>query len=59
MTDDALDIILALIRQMEAAILELHQVRARVCDDSDRNAMNPLITAAEARLLAIKRRIIQ
>lgn len=59
MDDDALDITLVLIRLMEGAILGLHHASVHVRDDRDRGAIRALITEAETKLVAIKRRIIQ
>lgn len=59
MTEDALDIILVLFRQIEEVILELHHVSAWVRDDGERHVMDAVITSGETRLAAMKRSIIQ
>lgn len=61
MTDesDKLDVILALIRQLESALLGLRQVRGYVAKGAGLDTLEILISELEVNLAQLKRRLTQ
>ena len=59
MHDDYLDVILALIKQMEAILLGLRQLRGYVGDGVAEHMLEVLIEEAENGLAEVKRKLIQ
>lgn len=59
MDDDALDIILALIKQMEATLLGLRQLQGYVGNGVGREMLAVLIEEVEAGLAKVRRKLIQ
>lgn len=60
MTDNfSLDIILALLKQMEATLLGLGQLRGYVQKGPGQEILDRLIRDAETRLAEVKKKIIQ
>ena len=59
MTDDSLEIILALIRQLEATVLGLKQLRGYVGPGAGRELIEELIEEGEHKLADLKRKLIQ
>ena len=59
MTDDSLEIILALIRQLEATLLGLKQLRGYVSQGIGKDMLEELIEEGEEKLAEVKRKLIQ
>jgi hypothetical protein len=59
MTDDSLDIILALMKQLESTLLGLKQLRGYVGQDVGPQMVEELIEEGENKLAELKRRLIQ
>lgn len=60
MTDDnSLETILVLIKQLQAALLELKQMRAYVVPGIEQEMLESAIMDNETRLAEIKRKVIQ
>jgi hypothetical protein len=57
--DDALETVLALINQPEAALLGLKQMRAFVVEGVEQQTMASVIENSETRLTDTKRKVIQ
>jgi len=59
MTDDSLDIILALMKQLESTLLGLKQLRGYVGQGVGQQMVEELIEEGENKLAELKRRLIQ
>jgi hypothetical protein len=59
MTDESLEIILALLRQLEATLLGLKQLRGYVGKGVRKDVLAELIEEGEAKLAEVKRKLIQ
>ena len=59
MTDDSLEIILALIKQLESTMLGLRQLRELVAKGLAQHMVDELIQEGELKLAELKRRLIQ
>ena len=59
MTDESLEIILALLRQLEATLLGLKQLRGYVGQGVGKDVLAELIEEGEAKLAEVKRKLIQ
>ena len=57
--DNALETVLALINQLEAALLGLKQMRAFVVEGVEQQTLESVIENSETRLADIKRTVIQ
>jgi len=57
--DNALETVLALINQLEAALLGLKQMRAFVVEGVEQKTLESVIENSETRLADIKRKVIQ
>jgi hypothetical protein len=57
--DNALETVLALINQLEAALLGLKQMRALVVEGVEQQTLESVIENSETRLADIKRKVIQ
>ena len=57
--DKALETVLALINQLEAALLGLKQMRAFVVEGVEQQTLESVIENSETRLADIKRTVIQ
>jgi hypothetical protein len=57
--DNALETVLALINQLEAALLGLKQMRAFVVEGVEQQTLESVIENSETRLADIKRKVIQ
>jgi hypothetical protein len=58
MTDESLEIILALLRQLEATLLGLKQLRGYVGQGVVKDVLAELIEEGEAKLAEVKRKLI-
>ena len=56
---DPLDMVLACLKQMEATVLGLKQLRSFIGKGSGQEMLNALIVEAEEHIAEIKRRILQ
>jgi hypothetical protein len=57
--DNALETVLALINQLEAALLGLKQMRALVVEGAEQQTLESVIENSETRWADIKRKVIQ
>lgn len=57
--DNSLETILVLIKQLQAAILELKQMRAYVVQGVEQKLLESVIVDNETRLAEIQRKVIQ
>jgi hypothetical protein len=57
--DNALETVLALINQLEAALLGLKQMRALVVEGVEQQTLESVIENSETRWADIKRKVIQ
>jgi hypothetical protein len=57
--DNALETVLALINQLEAALLGLKQLRAFVVEGVEQQMLESVIENSETKLAEIKRKVIQ
>lgn len=58
-TDESLETILALLKQMETTVLGLKQLRGIIGNGVGHHMLEMLIEEAEAKIREVKRRIIQ
>jgi hypothetical protein len=59
MTDDSLEMILALLKQLEATLLGLKQLRGYVGQGAGKDMLEELIAEGEDKLAQMKRKLIQ